>query len=413
MDSNIILQLIKTAIIDAQKGTFRKRDIFNKAIELLPLKQILSIVGVRRCGKSTLMKELVRKSLTQTSESNILYLNLEQPFFNQYKNDVKNLQKIYEIFLEKADKRKKIFIFLDEIQFFNDWQVFIKWLYEKNVAKIVLTGSNSRLLSSELATLLSGRTIPLHVYPFSLSESKLSFDKYLLNGGFPEVILNPKSKAELAETYYRNILYQDVIPRFGIKNSSAMENLSYYLISHSGKEISYNTLKSISRLDDKTIKEYISHLQDANLIYVLHNYDFSLKKLIGNKKKIYLVDPLFSQLSFKNSPDNGRMFENFIYMSLKRFQYDLYFHQNGGECDFIIKEGYKISVLIQACYKLNEDNKSREIKGLLSAMKKFGLNKGFIVTKNQDESTKIGRNIIEIISVKTFMKKFGMYSENK
>lgn len=411
MESSIVLKIIENSIADAQNGNFRKRDIFNKILKLMSLRQILSIVGVRRCGKSTLMKELVRKCLTKTSRNNILYLNLEQPFFNQYKNDVKNLQKIYEIFLKRIDKRRKIFIFLDEIQFFNDWQVFVKWLYEKNVAKIVLTGSNSRLLSSELTTLLSGRTIPIYVYPFSLSESKLSFSKYLSDGGFPEVVLNPKNKSELAETYYKNILYQDVIPRFGIKNSSAMENLSYYLISHSGKEISYNTLKSISRLDDKTVKDYISYLQDANLIYILHNYDFSLKKLIGNKKKVYLVDPLFSQLSFKNSPDRGRLFENFVYMFLKRFQYNLYFHQNGGECDFIIKEGYKISTLIQVCYELNNANNDREIKGLLSAMKKFGLNKGLIVTKNQESFKEIDNKKIEVLSVKTFMKKFGIDSE--
>ena len=118
-----------------------------------------------------------------------------------------------------------------EIQFFKDWQVFVKYLYEKNLAKIILTGSNSKLLSSELATILSGRTLPVFVYPFSLKESKLEFNKYLLDGGFPEIVLNNSAKKILAENYYKNILYQDVIPRFGISNSYALENLSFYLIS--------------------------------------------------------------------------------------------------------------------------------------------------------------------------------------
>ncbi len=406
-----IPRILKENIDLAKKGKFRKREIYLKAVKLLSIKQILSIVGVRRCGKSTLMKELIRIALKETDERNIFYLNLEHPFFNQYKENVNNLQKIYNIFKESINPKKKVFLFLDEIQFFNDWQIFIKNVYEKENVKIVLTGSNSRLLSSELATLLSGRTIPLHVYPFSLKESKLNFQEYLVDGGFPDIVLDRANKKILAETYYKNILYQDVIPRFGIKNSLAIENLSYYLISNIGKEISYNTLKSISHLDDKTAKQYISYLENANLLYVIHNYDFSLKKLIGNKKKIYLVDPIFTQLSFKNSPDLGRLFENFVYMFFKRHNKNIYFHQNGGECDFIIKEGISITNAFQVCYNLNEQNKEREIKGLLSAMEKFKLPEGHIITYNKNKSLKIDNKNIYILDINSFIKKFGMNSE--
>lgn len=410
MQKEPIYTLLEESIQLAKKGTYKPRQVIEKAKSYLNEKHILSLVGVRRCGKSTIMKELVREALTQTSESNILYLNLEQPFFNQYKQDVHNLQKIFDIFYEKADKRKKLFIFLDEIQFFSDWQIFIKSLYEKNMAKIVLTGSNSKLLSSELSTILSGRTISLHVYPFSLKESKSSLDTYLTQGGFPEVLDSPKLAKELAETYYKNIIYQDVIPRFNVKNSLAMENLSFYLVSNIGKEISYNTLKSISQLDDKTIKEYISYLQDANLLYVLHNYDTSLKKLIGNKKKIYLVDPLFTTLSFKNSPDKGRLFENLVYMELKRLGFDIYFHKNGSECDFILKKGVDIISAIQVCYELHEDNLQREIRGLQSAMDSFNIEEGIVVTVKQS-SISLPDTMIEL-SLVNLLDKFGTNSEN-
>lgn len=411
MNSEEILSIIAQNIRLAKKGKFRERIILSRAIKLLDKKHILSLVGVRRCGKSTIMKKLVRVALTRTSENNILYLNLENPFFNQYKEDVYYLQKIYDIFIENSDKRRKIYVFFDEIQFFKEWQVFIKYLYEKNEAKIILTGSNSRLLSSELATLLSGRTIPLFVYPFSIDEANSSFEDYLINGGFPEIILKEGNKEELVEIYYKNILYQDIIPRFGVQNILAIENLSYYLLSNFGKEISYNTLKTISHLDDKTAKQYISYLQDANLLYTINNYDFSLKKLIGNKKKIYLVDNLFATLGFKNSPDFGKLFENYLFMILKRSGYNIYFYQNGGECDFLVKEGMKITRCIQACYMLNLDNKDREIKGLISAMKKFSITEGFIVTKNQNDSLNIdGLNIL-ILDEKEFRDKFGMNSE--
>jgi len=411
MDSNQILSIIAQNIELAKKGSFRKRAVLSKAIELLDVKHILSLVGVRRCGKSTIMKELIRIILKRTSEKNILYLNLENPFFNQYKSEVSNLQKIYEIFLKQCDKRKKIYVFFDEIQFFTDWQVFIKYLYEKNEAKIVLTGSNSRLLSSELATLLSGRTIPLHIYPFSIEEAKSSFDEYLVSGGFPEIVLKEGEKKQLVEIYYKNILYQDVIPRFGVQNILAIENLSYYLLSNFGKEISYNTLKSLSQLDDKTAKQYISYLEDANLLYAIHNYDFSLKKLIGNKKKVYLVDNLFASLGFKNSPDYGQLFENYIFMVLKRLNLDIYFYQNGGECDFLVKEGMKITKCIQACYDLTSKNKDREVKGLISAMKKFNVKEGYIVTKSKKETFEVDGLKVIVLPENKFRKKFGMNSE--
>lgn len=412
MEEENILLLIKENISLARKGKYRKREIFSKALKFFSIKQILSLVGVRRCGKSTIMKELVRIALEKTSEKNIFYLNLEHPFFNQYKGDVNNLNKIYEIFKKNSNKGKKIYVFLDEIQFFSDWQVFVKHLYERDEAKIILTGSNSRLLSSELATLLSGRTIPLHVYPFSFNEAKVSFEDYLFNGGFPEIVLSKESKNILAETYYKNILYQDVIPRFGIKNSLAIENLSYYLISNVGKEISFNTLKSISKLDDKTIKQYMLYLQDANLIYILNSFDFSLKKMIGNKKKIYCVDPIFTQLSFKSSPDYGKLFENLIYMDLRRNDNDIYFQRNGSECDFIIKKGLKISYALQVCYDLDKNNQEREIKGLMTAIEKFGLKEGYIVTKDKNIIKKIDEKTVNIIDYRNFLKKFGMNSEN-
>jgi hypothetical protein len=356
------------------------------------------------------MKLLVRAALNETDEENILYLNLEHPYFNQFKHDVNNLQMIYEIFKAGTSPGMKCFVFLDEIQFFSDWQVFVKSLYERNEAKIVLTGSNSRLLSSDLATMLSGRNIPLQMFPFSIEEAETQLENYLIDGGFPEVVLGEGSAKQLAEMYYKNILYQDVIPRFGIQNTLAMENLSYYLLSQMGKEISYNTIQTLAHLDDKTAKQYISNLQDANLLYVISNYAFSLKKLTGNKKKVYLVDPVFTQISFKSSPDTGRLFENFVFMTLKRLGMDIYFLQNGGECDFLIKKGHQMIIAMQVCFLMTEQNRKREITGLLNAMEKCGLTEGFIVTKEQDEQIEISGKMIQVLNANRFIRKFEVNS---
>ena len=191
----------------------------------------------------------------------------------------------------------------------------------------------------------------------------------------------------------------------------AIENLSFYLLSNIGKELSYNPLKSFSNLDDKTVKQSMYYLQDANLIYILNNYDFSLKKMIGNKKKVYCVDPIFTRLSFKNTPDYGRLFENFVYMQLKRIGAEIYFHKNGGECDFILKKGLGITSAIQVCYELNKDNREREFKGLINALNTFNLTQGFIVTPTQKKEEVYSGKKIKIIDMAMFIKKFGMNSE--
>ncbi len=134
--------------------------------------------------------------------------------------------------------------------------------------------------------------------------------------------------------------------------------------------------------------------------------------MIGNKKKVYIVDPVFTQISFKSSPDLGRLFENFIFMFLKRNERNVYFYENGSECDFIIKEGVKIKKAIQTCYKLTGENREREIRGLMAAMNKFKLDEGTIVTRDQHEVIKQDNKVINVLNRKELMRKFGMNSEN-
>ena len=355
------------------------------------------------------MKELMHHVLKKkiAPKQNILYLNLEHPYFNQFKDDVAYLLRVYDEFKRGIQPKEKIFVFLDEVQFFKDWQVFVKHLYEKKEAKIIVTGSNSKLLSSELATLLSGRSIAVHLYPYSFREFVLATKKgdvlaYLEKGGFPEVAkLSRIEQIKLIiENYYKNILYQDVIPRFGIKNALAVENLSYYLLSNAAKLISYHTLAQIAKLDDKTIKQYLSHLEDANLLYLAANYDPSLKKQIGNKKKVYAVDFSFINfLGFSSSRNLGRLLENAVYLELRRKGGDIYFYSTlSTECDFIVKSGHRIVQCIQVCASLREDaTRNREISALLATLTYFKLDEGTIITENEHETVTVeGKRIVVI-----------------
>jgi len=287
---------------------------------------------------------------------------------------------------------------------------------KKKEAKIILTGSNARLLSSEFSSMLSGRGININLYPYSYGEvlranKRNNFELFLKKGGFPEIskmIEDEKIKLVL-ENYYKNILYQDIIPRFSIKNSLEIENLSYYLISNVSKEISYNTLKNISKLDDKTIKTYISYLEEANLIYTVYNYDPSLKKQIGNKKKAYSVDIGFiNYLGFKTSPDTGRIFENVVYLELKKKQKEVFFYKDSVfECDFLIKNGHKIETCIQACTDLSEEKtKEREISGVVKAAKRFNLSSAQIITINNKDNLDVDGIKISILPFEEWQKTF-------
>lgn len=195
------------------------RDALGKIQGGLALPHIISIVGVRRCGKSTLIRQIINHLMRDKKEDpkNILFLNLEHPGFSRYKNDVSYLDRVYEDYLKLATPRGRVYCFLDEVHFFNEWQVFVKSHYERNKVKFVITGSNSRLLSSEFITLLSGRTIPVEIYPFSFSEfmrakgghypDKLSLlkhrhkirgfmDEFIHHGGFPEIAFIPEKETK-------------------------------------------------------------------------------------------------------------------------------------------------------------------------------------------------------------------------
>ena len=232
------------------------------------LKQALIITGIRRGGKSTLLKELLNYliNIKKVNSKNILYLNLESPYFEEYKHNPKYLDIIYKEFIElnNLSSTSKKYLLLDEIQFFKNWQVFVKSRYESENIKFIITGSNSWLLSHEFATLLSGRSINIVLYPFDFREYlthkninfKLKqdilknkfkiikeFNGYLFEGGFPEIVINKDKRMnkEILSNYYKNILFQDIVPRFNIKDTNNIEKLSYYLIT--------NITNSYSKMD--------------------------------------------------------------------------------------------------------------------------------------------------------------------
>ncbi len=407
------------------------RNCFPELLKYLATPLIVSIVGVRRAGKSTLLKQLINNLMIKekVEPRNILFLNLEHPYFAIYAKDVGYLQKIYEEYIKIAQPEGKIYIMLDEIQFFNEWQVFVKSHYEQKNIKFIITGSNSALLSSDLMTLLSGRTLGLEVFPLSFNELAKAYgidfegsikvsrhrlklsrlvEQFLEYGGFPEVALNlmPSVAYDILNAYAKTILYQDVAPRLQVRKSVELERLFVYLISNVGKPFSYTNLSKLFDLTDKVVKEYIAAFSDSYLLFELEMFDYSLKKQIRNPKKVYSIDPgQVNAVAFQFTDNLGRLLENMVFLDLRRTGLEIYYYktQNNLEVDFLAKSHTK-KALIQVAWDLhNEETLKREQKALFQALQELKLAHGIIITHDyENKFEENGKKISAIPAYKYF-----------
>lgn len=399
------------------------RDILEEIKKVINAKHIIGLIGVRRCGKSTVVKQIISYLINtkNINPKNILFFNLESPILYQYRNDPKYLEQLFNEYLSLAEPKGKIYVFLDEVQFFSGWQVFIKYIYEKGGVKFFITGSNSQILLSNLAKLLSGRTIIKNIYPFNFkeiakmkginTESKEEIylnqrhlakyvNDYLKQGGFPEILLESKkdTQKEILSNYYKNILYNDILPSFDIKKTKEFENLLLYLFSNIGQPYSYNSLSKFLKIHDKTVKEYIGYFQQSFLMFEISNYQYSLKKQENYPKKAYAIDNGFIDVvSFSFSENYSHFLENIVFIKLLSEEGSVFYHKDKYECDFVIKEKTKITKAIQVSKSIDLNNKKREFNGLIEAMEKFKLTQGTIITESQESSEEIKGCKIKIV----------------
>lgn len=399
MDSRILKELVVEQKKDFEKKEkFVERTILKEIKQYLNLPHVIIISGLRRSGKSTLLKEIKHRYY---EDENIYYFNFEDERLVNFTLEDFNL--LYETFMEIVGK-SNIFFF-DEIQVVSGWEAFVRRMSDKGY-KFFITGSNSSMLSREMGTKLTGRSIAIELYPFSFKEClsyvnvdtnktmfltedraliKKEFNEYIDNGGMPEyrIYKNDKTLKDL----YENILYRDVIVRYNLSDEKSLKELTHFLFSNYGKEISYNNLKSMLNLGSiNTVKHYTNYLENSYLIFTIPKYDESLKKQIYSKKKVYVIDMgLINLISFKFSKNSGRILENIVFLELKRKNKDIFYHKEKSECDFIIKDKLKIVQAIQVTQNLDDGNKSREMAGLLEACKKYKLKEGMILTYGQEE----------------------------
>jgi predicted AAA+ superfamily ATPase len=377
---------------------------------LLHNPMIKLITGPRRVGKSVF-------ALMMLKQTNFAYLNFDD---NQLLNNwdenlvMHTLQEIYPNYE---------YLLLDEVQNLKDWDLWVSTLYRRG-HNLIITGSNARMLSQEMATVLTGRYIPIMMLPFSLqetlqlhninlsnipeekkAESELLQEEYLYQGGYPEVAKIRTISRTYLSTLYDSILLKDIAQRHKIRKTEELYTIAGYLLSNFCNLFTTNDLAAEFNMKSvTTTQKYLNYLNEPYLFFYLQRFNNKFRVMKKAARKAYIVDNGFiDNVGFQLSENKGRLLENQTFIELIRQGYNtetslFYYHsRNNKEVDFVTRKGTKIERLIQVCYDLSsEKTRKREIDSLLECAEELRCNNLYIVTYNQEEIIQIGTHQIHI-----------------
>jgi hypothetical protein len=361
-------------------GTGFRRDSLSGLPELS--KHALIITGIRRCGKSTLLSQLISEKYPDA-----FFINFDDNRLYGFENS--DFFRLDEVVAKQSGK----VLMFDELQEIVGWERYVRQKLDENY-KVIITGSNASLLSRELGTKLTGRHISRELFPYSYSEfifaasikaDQKSLTEYLELGGFPEYINTRNS--EILSQLFDDIIIRDIVVRYGVRDIKNLQRLALYLISNIGKPVTGSKLKKVFGIaSTSTIMEYFSHFESAYLFQFIPKFSYSAKAQLINPRKVYAVDNgLIGANSNSFSEDRGRKLENAVFNYLRLSNREIFYFLEDEECDFIVfNKGRKPSA-IQVCYDLTQENLTRELKGLYKAMNFFGLKEGVIITMGQKE----------------------------
>lgn len=378
--------------------------------EWVTTSEILIITGIRRCGKSVLLQQL-RNKLS------------EQDFFFNFDDErlasftVSDFQALQECFYELFGQQHTYYF--DEIQNIPGWETFVRRLYNEG-CKVIITGSNARMLSRELGTHLTGRYISVEIYPFSFveylklinvhpvqadfyttagrSNLLVQFKNYIENGGFPKYLQTHSPR--YLSSLYESIIFRDVMARNALTNEKEIKELVFYLASNATRRITYSSLgKIIGIRHAETVKNYLEYIQQTYMIFQLMKYSPSVKVQMLNPKKIYFIDnAIIGRIGFNATDNIGYKLENIVFLELKRRGYDLFYHSDKKECDFIVRQEAGITQAYQVTVSLSDTKtRKREISGLQEAMSTYGLSEGYIITIDEKETIQVDEGVIHIV----------------
>ena len=384
----------------------KKRDIN------IPLNssKIVTLVGIRRSGKTYILYDLISRLREQVDLKNIIYINFEDDRLFGLKADGLSLliDAYFEMFPQKRDE--KIYLFLDEIQEVEGWEKFVRRMYDTLNVQMFVTGSSAKMLSKELASALRGRTITYEVFPLSFKEYldfknidmnlyssrslsfiKNAFETFLKEGGFPEIVFeeNEDIKQRILRDYVDLIIYRDIIERYNIKNLSLLKFLVKYTFSNPATLLSfnklYNELKTLGyKLSKDTLFDYFGYLADTYALFTVPIFRSSVKEENRNPKKVFIVDNGFNYIfNTSFSDEYSKLYENLVFLQLRRKYTEIYYFKEKQEVDFFVP---KDNLLINVSYKIDDPKTlNREILALKEAMQKYHVNESYLITSDEEK----------------------------
>lgn len=381
-----------------QKGQCIDREVLSEVPVLDSFATIIS--GIRRCGKSTLLHQLIRAKYPDA-----FFLNFEDIRLSGF--DVDDFTRLQS---EIVTRGIRVLCF-DEIQLVKNWEMFIHQLLREGYL-VFVTGSNASLLSRELGTHLTGRYLSMELFPFSYSEyvsfkglekDSESVQAYLVSGGMPEFVKS--GEGMVLSRLIDDILIRDISVRQSIRDIEILRQLTVYLLTNVGNLVAATKLSGMYGVKSATtFLEYFSFLRDAYLVEFVPQFSYSLKVQARNPKKVYAMDMGFvTEVATLFTDNLGRRFENLIYLHLRRKYSEIYYYKDKGECDFVAQCHGKIEKLIQVCYQIDDFNFQREYSGLVEAMKFFQMKEGVIVTFNQKDVFEKDGFIVRLIPAHEYL----------
>jgi predicted AAA+ superfamily ATPase len=361
---------------EIDKG-IRREMYIRKIMPYFERKEVIVLKGVRRSGKSTIIRQLISELIAKgIDKKQILYLYLEDyGFANNLKIEL--LDEVLETYKKYSNNKGKTFFFIDEAQKIPSWEKWVRTKYDldENI-KFVISGSSASLLSKELSTLLTGRNLSFRIMPLSFNEF-VQFTKtenvegYMKYGGFPEVVLekSEEKKTYILQQYFEDIIHKDIIDRHNIRNTKQIMDLARYLVSTSGSKVSINKLSKIFGTAKDTLQTYVNYMIDAYLLLEVNYFSYSAKVRhdVTKLPKLYCLDPGFiNTTNLKYSKNTGQMFENAVLIKLTEKHGEIsYWGEMKSEVDFIVG---RTALNVTATNRIAE----REFAGLEDFNKKHG-----------------------------------------
>ncbi len=424
-------QVLKDIILENQG--FMVSEIINRDLSIpLDLGIIVSIIGTRRCGKTYILYDLINKLYKKkVAKENIVFFNFEDERLNIKHSELDLILQSYQELFPNISLGD-VYFFFDEIQNVQGWEKFVRRVFDTKSKKIFITGSNSKLLSTEIATELRGRTISYTVFPYNFNEflrSKYSnlvintqanrskiinlSEQYLFGGGFPELVnFDVRTKQKVLQQYFNVMIYRDIVERYKI---SSPEILKFFIkklfasitVPFSINKI-YNDLKSMGyKISNKYLYEYADYCNSVFITQEISRFSFSEIKQVKSDKKAYVIDTgLLHAIDFKISENKGKLFENMVIMEMLKNEKEIFYFKDKYECDIIVKDQNHFNAF-QICYAVSDaSTKERELKGLYNACIYLKLTNGIIITFDHEEEL-IYKNIA--VKIVPFYKYFGRY----